>query len=427
MKLYRIEDLKSSRIFFDKNPPAFLTIFIMSVLIMLMGFIWVCTILPKNYIVEAQGVVTTVDNGYIGAYSDGIVVDIKKKENDWVDEGEVLLVISNGSEGVQIDALNKQLNQAQSKIEAMDLFEKSLNDKVNYLQNKGLQQEYYGKMEYYLSLLSDEKATTENQKKEKIKKQEKLVTKKQELTNLEKELNKLNGKIENLDNLDIQSKKEKLKTEIESKKSEIETLENEIEQLNQQSSTLQLEQTRLQFISELGTSRTMVESNMVELQSQINVYKKQDELIEIKASQQGYLHYLSLIKDGVSIQKGQTIAEISENKEAHMIVEAYIQAIDRTKVDIEDEVKVAIQGVNTQKYGTLSGKLVEIDNGTLTQETNNGNAILYKCKIEIDQMELSTKKGEKIQLVKSMPVVARIVYDKETYMDWLLEMLNFKN
>lgn len=225
----------------------------------------------------------------------------------------------------------------------------------------------------------------------------------------------------------VEEKKEKLKVEIESKKNEIETLKNELEESKQQTYGLQLEQTRLQFLSELGTSRTMVESNIVELQSQIDVYKKQDELIEIRATQQGYVHYLSPIKDGISIQKGQTIAEISENKEQQMIVEAYIQASDRSKVHIGDEVKVAIQGVNIQKYGTLTAKLTDIDNGTLTQQTNEGNVVLYKCKITIDQKELSASNGEKIPVVKSMPVVARIVYDKETYMDWLLEMLNFKN
>lgn len=336
-------------------------------------------------------------------------------------------MFSSGSEGIQIQSLNKQLNQANKKIEAMDLFEKSLNNKVNYLKNAGVQQEYFGKMEYYLSLINDEKNNTEIQEKERKKKEEKLTLKKQELVQLESELKKLNEEMNGSDDFDIESKKEELKVEIESKKSEIETLENELEESVQQGYGSQLEQTRLQFLSELGTSRTMVESNIVELQSQIDVYKKQDELIEIKATQQGYVHYLNPVKNGVSIQKGQTIAEISENKEQLMTVEAYIQATDRSKVHIDNEVKVAIQGVNTQKYGTLSGKLVSIDNGTLTQQTNEGNVILYKCKIVVDDKELSSTNGEKIEVVKSMPVVARIVYDKETYMDWLLEMLNFQN
>lgn len=38
---------------------------------------------------------------------------------------------------------------------------------------------------------------------------------------------------------------------------------------------------------------------------------------------------------------------------------------------------------------------------------------------------MSTK-SETIILQKDMPVEARIVYDNETYLDWILEMLSFK-
>ncbi|MFL8887127.1 hypothetical protein ACWOAQ_00955 [Helcococcus kunzii] len=34
--------------------------------------------------------------------------------------------------------------------------------------------------------------------------------------------------------------------------------------------------------------------------------------------------------------------------------------------------------------------------------------------------------GEVIPLVLSMPVEARIIYDKETYLDYILEKLSFK-
>lgn len=427
MKLYKIEDLKNSRIFFDKKPPAFLTVFIVSVLIILLLFLLICAILPKNYIVEAQGFITTDDNVYIGTYSDGLIIEIKKQENEWVEKDEVLITISNGNEGVQIAALNKQLEQIQQKKEAMEIFEKSLNAKINYLKNEGAQQEYYGKMEYFLSLISDVQTNIATKEKEKQKKQEKIQEKKQELSDLESELNNLNKDLESSNDMSIQSKIEELKTNIKGKKSEIEALENEIGQSNTQPSNSQIEQTRLQLISELGGSKTAIENEIVKIQSQIDIYKEQDKLIEIKASQQGYVHYLRPLKNGITLQKGQTIAEVSKNQKKQMTVEAYIQAADRSKVHIDDEVRVAIQGVNTQKYGTLFGKVVEIDNGTITQETNNGNNIFYKCKIDLSDLELSSTKGESVQIVKSMPVVARIVYNQETYAEWLLEMLNFKN
>ena len=165
----------------------------------------------------------------------------------------------------------------------------------------------------------------------------------------------------------------------------------------------------------------------MEVEGQINTYKKQDSLYDVKATQNGYVHILTTMKNGMTIQKAQTVAEISENKENNMIVEAYIQATDRSKVNVGNEVKVEIQGVNSQKYGTLKGKLIQINQGTLTQESNNGNIVLYKCEVSIKQKELSSSDGEVIRAIKSMPVIDRIVYEKETYMDWLLGMLNFRN
>lgn len=213
---------------------------------------------------------------------------------------------------------------------------------------------------------------------------------------------------------------------LETKQSELESLQEEINQLNQTSSS-QAEQTRIQLISEAGNTRTSLQSTLVELEGQLKAYQSQDALTSVEASQNGYVHYLSTVKEGVTIQKGQTVAEISTNKNDQMIVEAYIQASDISKVQISNDVKIAINGVNIQKYGTLKGKLISIDSGTLTQETQQGNIVLYKCLVSLDNKQLYSTDGTTIDIVKSMPVVARIVYEKETYLDWLLELLSFKN
>ena len=125
--------------------------------------------------------------------------------------------------------------------------------------------------------------------------------------------------------------------------------------------------------------------------------------------------------------KKQTIAEISENENQEMVVEAYINAKDISKVSVKDPVKVASDGVNIQQYGTIQGHLEEIDIGTVTKDSNQGNVVLYRCIVLIDGTSLSDSKNNEIEAVKSMPVVARIVYDEETYLNWILDMLNFTN
>ncbi|MEG0094363.1 MAG: hypothetical protein RR673_09775, partial [Erysipelotrichaceae bacterium] len=75
----------------------------------------------------------------------------------------------------------------------------------------------------------------------------------------------------------------------------------------------------------------------------------------------------------------------------------------------------------------LKGTLKSIDIGTVTQETNNGNIILYRCIVSINAKELKASTGETVKATKSMPVTARIIYEKETYLEWVLDLLSFTN
>ncbi|MGQ7366537.1 hypothetical protein ACTGXZ_04975 [Streptococcus suis] len=106
-------------------------------------------------------------------------------------------------------------------------------------------------------------------------------------------------------------------------------------------------------------------------------------------------------------------------------IEAFVLATDISRVAVGAEADIAITGVNSQKFGTLKGAVTQIDSGTITQETQNGNVSLYKVVVALE--ELTLKKDEEIVVLqKDMPVEARIVYDNETYLDWILELLSFK-
>lgn len=422
MKLYNKEELKDSRIFFDKKPPKFLTIFIVFTLAVLLGSGFVANMLVKPYVVKAQGVITTTDNNYVGSLSDGVVMEVKKEEGSEVKKGDVLFTVSSGVEGVQYKAIAGQLEQSKEKIKAMDKFVKSLNENINHMKNAGIEQEYYGKAEYYLSLINDEYKAKQTAQANIKTKQEKRAAKQAELDSIVQQIAKLTTSEEDI------IKKEELESSKQTKVTELETLDTELTDLQQQGgASSQAFQTKLQLISELGASRSSIETSIVDLEGQMASYKTQDALYSVKASNDGYIHYLNPIKNGVTVQKTQTLAEISKNANADMIVEAYINAADISKVKVGNDIKVALNGVNSSKYGTLKGKLKSIDTGTITQETNNGNAVYYRCIIHVNDSDLKASDGEVVKAIKSMPVEAQIVYEKETYMDWILNMLSFKN
>lgn len=145
-------------------------------------------------------------------------------------------------------------------------------------------------------------------------------------------------------------------------------------------------------------------------------------MLTLVAPNDGYVHFLTQIEKGIGVQANQTLFEVSENKD--YLVEAYIQAQDISKIKEGQSINVALAGVNQAKFGTLKGVLVKIDRGTIIQQTSQGNVALYKIEVLLDKTSLSNDE-EVIHVYKSMPVEARVIYQQESYFEWLLEQLNF--
>lgn len=457
MKLYNEKELKYSRIFFEKKPPSFITYFVIGVFVSIVVGLAIITTVHKTYVVKAQGTITSSDNTYVSALTNATITELLKKEGDYVVKGETIALLSNGVEGVNTTSLSEQLNRLKERIAIMDAYEKSLNHGYNYMTNAGLEQEYYGKVEYYLQTLQSEGYNTSNTNQDIKKKESEITTLQQTITNLqtsqsaldvsnyESRRTTLQDEIDALTTSgDSEGAKQKqkeltklesdktqfdtLKSDMESKQTEVTNKQQEIQQLYQQKNNPQTQSGQMyaQMISELGTARSNNESKIQEIEGQLNNYKAQDGVLHLVAVNDGYLHYLSDVKVGMSVQANQVLVEVSKNETQTFYVSAYVQAQDISKIKEKQEVNVALVGVNTSKYGTLKGTVTNIDDGTTIQQTEQGNIPLYKIEIALHDTKL-TSRDASIQAMKSMPVEARIVYDKETYLDWLLEQLNFKN
>ena len=191
MRFYTKDQLKDSRIFFDKNPPLFGTIFLIFTIVIIIVSIILANFLIKPYIVRAQGTVTTTDTRYVSVNANGSVIEMIAHEGGKIKRGQPIIKVTNGQEGLQVESLTKQLSKAREKLEAMDLYQKSLEDKVNYMSNSGVEQEYYGYIEYYLLQLKSE-AYSDNTQLETLNNR---LAKRNTLTN---EINDLQTKINSI-------------------------------------------------------------------------------------------------------------------------------------------------------------------------------------------------------------------------------------
>lgn len=485
MKLYNKENLKNSRMFFDKKPPKFMTFLVYFTLFSLTLLVFASNKIKKNYVVKASGQIADSQMSYVSSNINGTIKEIKVNEGDFVKKGEVIINISNGEENTQRKEYEKILEDNSNKKKLLDKYRKSLDEKKNYLEDSGSEQEYYGKLEYYLQALDSEQQnkdfTNKDIESKEIKINEKISEKKEliaslinlednknyysnlvkyyenlgyEISDLENEISELKineiskekeisvkenelktKKIEYRENGEVQkkeseteSKYQEVKSKIEALDGEIESLKQELEQLERQNSgaSTQSKQIYFQFVNEIGNELKNIEKTDTEIKMNISVLEKRDKNYELLAPKSGYVHYINSIKEGISIQINQTIAEVSNLQDDNYYVDSYINITDISKVKKGQEVDVALVGVNTYKYGTLKGKVSSIENGLFTVQTQEGNNSFYKAIIEVDGKKLK-KGGDEVPLVLSMPIEARIIYDKETYMEYILEKLSFKN
>ena len=488
MKLYNKNELTNSRIFFDKQPPMFLTIFILSVLFLVVLFFFITSTLIRTYVVTAQGMVTTKDLTFVGAFTDGIIDELIHSEGSFVERGDVLFTVSSGVEGLQYQTLIDQLEHQEEILKIMDLFDQSIEERLNHMTNSGIQQEYYARIEHYLLAIQNEQDNIGMMEAD-------LDEQRDQVNNLNSDISRLNGEISTL-----KSRETSLESQIQNTPAEIEEviaqprlayddsieistsptidiptfpieppilpptmipnpeyirLNNELEEVRSERHILEgqrdgyilerdsvqadirrqerqpeptnVEQTRIQLLADLGASRTSAETRIVELEAQLATHRTQDDLYEVRANQTGYVHYLLPLREGMMIQRMQSIAEISMNLEAEMQVEVFIPAYRISRVEIGQDVNVAIEGVNVSKYGTIQGELISIDIGTMSQETPQGNMIFYRGVVSINDTYLKASNGDMVYVLRSMPVTARIVYERETYLDWILSMLHFRN
>lgn len=449
MKLYNKSDLKYSRIFFDKEPPRFIHVFILISLLLFITSILFATFVQKQYIVKGYWSITDSNIQYVATKSAGVVSVLHKKEGENVAVGEPLFSVSNGEEGIQISALKKQLSEQEEIKKILEKYRQSLDERKNYLSNDGAEKEYYGKVEYYLLQLENEERELTNNRQdvnEKYERQNKLSSEKETLerhiSNLENQLKILEAELsrnqtsfdsnsaETTSNLDKKNKLEielnEAKAEKNSKITEIESVKNEIKQLERNGISTQGKQVYLQLVSELGNAYNQLDKTINDIKSNIQVNEKRDSNYTVYATNEGIIHYQTPLNVGMSVQNGQVIAEISKHDEQSYFVEVYVPTTEISKIKIGQDVDILVIGVNTQKYGTISGTVQTIDTGIVTQRTEQGSQNFYRINVSLNDKELVN--GEDIiKLVLSMPIEARIVYDKETYFEWLLEQLSFKN
>lgn len=366
-----LDSLKDSRIMFDKKPPAFgyLLILIVGVFLCL-ALVWSIRT-PKMYTIQAQGVVTNETANYVMCTYTGEIDTCNLTEGILVEQGDVLFTVKSTDYDLQEKQLIESRVVYEQQVSQYKRLVQAIKDDANYFDESNPEDNlYHSIFEAYKARIAQNVVDTSAYKSYGYTDEQ-----------IETELFKNQGKI------------------------------NELYYSAIQSAESNIEQAELQIAS--------IEAQLAAVNSGQTAY-------EVKATASGVLHLLGNYRSGMVVQTTTAVATITPEN-AEPVIEAYVSTADMARMNEGDSVQIVVDGLSQSIYGTISGKVKQIDSNVTTQQGDDGRrAQMFRVLISMDSDYMINKSGDKVDIVNGMTAVARIQYDKITYFNYVLEKLGFK-
>lgn len=364
-----MEQLKDSRLLYDKKLPAFGYMLIITVTALLVGVLIWSIKTPKNEIVTSPGTVQSSNKNYVMAPFTGEISEVSMEEGKNVEKGDLLFTVKSTDLDLQGEQLEGQKQIYEEKIAQYQKLVKSIQDDTNYF-NPSSEEEnlYYSQYENYKSQVNQQTVDTSAY-------QAYGYTQEQ----IEAELVKNQSKISELYYQAIQSAE-----------------------------------------ASIAENQTQLDA----LEAQLEAIGNGQEEYRVTATADGKIHMLSEYKEGMVVQATTALASIASEQDVYL-VQAYVQASDATRVHVGDTVDIAVSGLTQSVYGTISGKVVSMDSdvNVAQDEEGKGTSSYFKVQIEPETTYLVSKNGEKVNISNGMEVETRIHFDKVSYFNYVLEAL----
>ena len=358
-----INELQDRRIMMEKKLPPFgYALILLTAALILFLVVW-STKNYRTYVSQSSGSVQAANKTYIMSSYSGSITELNIAEGTYVNEGDLIAHIKSTDLDMQQDSLQSQLDIYKKQKSQYEKLVKSIQDDKNYFSETDIDdQPYYYQYETYKSQVA-QKA---------------------------------------FDASPYQAagySDEQIKALMEQNQSEVEALYY---------STLQ----------SISASLTSVQSNIDNLQSQMNALNTGANDYYIYAPTSGVIHMDTPYKVGMVLSAGTPLATVaSENSDLEVV--AYVTLSDRPLLHVGDPCKIAITGLSEYSYGTLTGTVTSIDSDV----TAGSSGSYYKMTITPDSTYVISNSGDKVDLSNGMSVTARVEYDKLTYFEYAMEAL----
>ena len=305
MKVQSLTDLQDRRIMLDRDVPPYGYAFVILVGIFMVFLLVWSTQTNRIYVSQNTGTVQASNKTYIMSSYSGSITEMYISEGSYVNEGDLVAHIKSTDIDMQQDNLESQLKIYQTQLDQYNKLLQCVQDDTNYFSETNPEdQPYYYQYETYKSQVSQK----------------------------------------TFDATAYQAagySDAQIKTMMEQSQSEVEALYY---------STMQ----------SISQSITSAQSNVDNIQAQIDTLNTGANDYYIYAPTSGVIHMDTPYKEGMVLSAGSPLATVaSENDDLEVV--AMVTVNDRPLLHVGDPCKIAITGLSEYSYGTLTGTVTAID------------------------------------------------------------------
>lgn len=365
-----IEELRDSRLIMNRNMPAFgYGIILVIMCLMICAVLWAIKT-PKIFVIKTKGTVSSSNSNYVMPAFSGTIANSTMFEGLIVNEGDELFNIFSSDIAIQTKQLSENRDIYIKQIEQCKKLIASIKDDTNYFDASIKDDEYYySSYETYKAQIEQSSVDTSMYKAYGYSDEQ-----------IEMELEKNSAKISELYYSAIQA-------------AEIKRIEAEA-QLNS------------------------IDAQLIALKTGEGAYT-------VSATSSGRLHLWADYREGMVVQAGTIVAEITAVNDK-IEIEALITPEERARIHESDSVEIEVGGLMQSVYGNIIGTVSQIDANANMIETSDGTQSMFKIIIEPQTTFVVSSSGEKIDLLNGMSVEARIQYKEVSYMQYILQKIGYK-
>ncbi|WP_299484064.1 HlyD family type I secretion periplasmic adaptor subunit [uncultured Roseibium sp.] len=354
----------------------------------------------------------------------GIVKEIKVKDGDIVEAGDLLLSLDDTVTRANLSVITKQLRE----LTAQELRLEAERDELAAISWPQERIESLGDIERGQQLLLEARQNSKEGRKKQLEEQirqfnkqtegleAQVVAKESEIELIKEELEDLSGLLNK--QLVSKSRVSALRREQARLSGEYGDLIAQIARTNEaiserQIQILQIEESyRAEVLEQLQEAR----SRIAQLEEQKIAAEDELTRVDILAPRNGFVHQLSVHTIGGVIAPGETVMQIVP-REDQLIIEAQVQPVDIDQLAPGQEARIRFPSFDQRTTPELNAKLLTVS-ADLSEDERTGLSY-YTAKLIIDDAELQ-KLGSQT-LVPGMPVETFLQTGDRTVLSYLVK------